>query len=1128
MLKAGLCGRLRRPSSVRVVGLIVGLATLAMVGGLAASHLPDARPDRSWPELVGWFIGLTVAGSFSITYHYQGQSDSLDHFEVVLAPALFFVPGSQVVALVAVAKALSQLGQRVEPVKAAFNVAQWTAAAAAGSLIFVALHPAAKAQPAGLLPLALAMIAVSLVNGCCLAAVLWRPGTSWWRSWVGKPLAAVFRSTALPWVASVTLGLLAVCTLAWAPWALPLLVVPMAMLHWADKGYAAERAERRRLYAMQRATAALATPTNPRDGLPGFVEAIGRNLGWERVELVVVDRSGPMLYAWPRQESAGEPPVAQACRFTGVLLAAERPLHVDSRTGDPWLRDLLTAEGWREGVGASVSIGPRIVGALCLYNRRQPSALPDRELRLVQNLTREVATAVEKAGLLEAIVEERAKLSQIVNEATDGIATLDVAGQVRSWNPAFARLTGYSREAALGSLGLDLLHPVDRAGGPVRCGGWASEEEDPSGDVEVRTREGHRRCLSCSYARGLDEYGRPHQLIVIARDVTDLKRSEAVVAGQAGIFELIARGAPLSQTLHVLATTLTLISDATACVIFVAGPHTTQPLRPVAAVGPGSAAVAEAADRQMSAAGGWLDGPADQEKQGTVGDVESNQRWQWLCQAATPSGDFRACQTVPIRAADGKRRIGAVLLLSAESPLPAWGIGREQLTRMADLAAIAIERAEAAEHLIRQATHDNLTGLPNRVVFLDRCEHALAKTRRSADYVAVLFLDLDRFKFVNDSLGHDAGDQLLAGVGERFREALRPADTVARFGGDEFAILCEGISDGRHMLMVAERVRSVLAAPFPVNGREVFVTVSIGLVLSNGDDQASEVLENADAAMYRAKEAGGNRWAIFNEAMRIRATLDLSTQNDLYRALKRDELVLFYQPIVSMRTGEVTGVEALLRWQHPQRGMLAPAVFLPLAERTGLIVPIGEKVLYLACRQAAAWRRSGPSGRPLGMAINLSARQFGQPNLAETVARALDVSAATPGTISLEITESALMEDSEASAAVMHQLKALGVRLAIDDFGTGYSSLAYLQRFPVDELKVDGSFVSRFHGKTQDTAIVAAMVNLAHSLHLVASVEGVETVGQLEQLRKLDCDLAQGFYFGHPQPVDQLATALPG
>lgn len=1117
--------RRSRGHSGLVLGLIVGIATMGALGGLAASGLPDARPDRSWPELVGWLIALTVAGSFSVTYHYQGQSDSLDHFEVVLAPAIFFLPGAELVAIVAVAKLVSQLVQRVEPLKAAFNIVQWSTAAAAGSLIFVVLHPASDARPADLLPLGLAMVAVALVNSCCLVLVLWRPGSSRWRSRVGQPIALLFRSTALPWAATVALGLLAVCTLAWAPWAIPLLVVPLAMLHWADKGYAAERAERGRLAGMQGATAALASPTNPRSGLPGFVAAIGRALEWERVELVVVDRSGPTLYAWPERESAAAPPVAQASRLTGVLIAAEQALHVDSRTGDPWLRDLLAAEGWRDGVGSSVSSGPRIVGALCLYNRRQPTALPNRDLLLVRSLTREVATAVEKAELLEAIVDERAKLSQIVTEATDGIATVDVDGQVKSWNPAFERLTGYSREAVLGSRGLDLLHPLDRAGRPVDCGGWATQPQDPPGDIEVRTREGHRFCLSCSYARGLDQHGSPDRLIVMVRDVTALKRAEAVLAGQAGIFELIARGAPLRQTLDVLAATLTSITDATDCVVLLSDPDGTHRPRAVAAAGAGSGAVVAAMGLRPVGDVGWLDDPADAEAHGLV-DVERSQLWQWL-RVATPAQRFRACETVPIRAAGGER-LGAVLLLSAELPRPAWGLGREQLVRMTDLAAIAIERTEAEERLIHQATHDDLTGLPNRVVFLDRCEHALAQTRRSPTYVAVLFLDVDSFKFVNDSLGHEAGDQLLVGVGERCQEALRPGDTVARFGGDEFAILCVGISDERHMWTVAQRVHSVLAAPFPVHGTEVFVTVSIGLVLSSGASHANALLDKADAAMYRAKQAGGDRTEMFASAMRVRSSRDLSTRSDLHRALARDELVLYYMPTVSVGTGAVTGVEALLRWQHPQRGLLAPRDFLPLAESTGLIVQIGEKVLDLACRQAVLWRHCGPHGRPLEMAINLSARQFSQANLAETVARALNDSAVDPGTVLLEITESALMNDWEASAAIMHQLKSFGLRLAIDDFGTGYSSLSYLRRFPVDQLKVDRSFISGFDGGTEDAAsaaIVATVINLAHSIHLTAAAEGVETAGQLKRLRELSCDHAQGFYLGRPRPFDQLAIA---
>ncbi|HEX9992592.1 MAG TPA: PAS domain S-box protein [Acidimicrobiales bacterium] len=448
------------------------------------------------------------------------------------------------------------------------------------------------------------------------------------------------------------------------------------------------------------------------------------------------------------------------------------------------------------------------------------------------------------------------------------------------------------------------------------------------------------------------------------------------------------------------------------------------------------------------------------------------------------------------------------------------------------------ERKAFEARLEHQATHDPLTGLPNRTLLLDRLEMALARAKRLGSAVAVLFLDLDHFKVVNDSLGHGLGDRLLVAISRRLQGTLRPGDTVARFGGDEFVILCEEIDREEDAVAIAERVDRVVSGPFVVDDAEVFVTVSVGIAFSTppgsggrgappSDPEA--LIRDADAAMYRAKARGRARYEVFDAAMRERAVERLDIEGALRRALDRHELRLYFQPAVSVGDGRVWGFEALLRWEHPERGILLPGEFLAVAEETGLIVPIGDWVLHQACSQAARWHEDHPD-RPLTVAVNLSSRQLTHPSLVDDVRGVLALTGLDPSTVVLEITESALMDDVSATEAALRALKGLGVRLAVDDFGTGYSSLSYLRRFPVDVLKVDRVFVAGLGQNPEDSAIVTAVITLAHTLGLSAVAEGVETPGQLAELRHLHCDYAQGFHLARPVPaaaVDELLATFP-
>jgi diguanylate cyclase (GGDEF)-like protein len=381
--------------------------------------------------------------------------------------------------------------------------------------------------------------------------------------------------------------------------------------------------------------------------------------------------------------------------------------------------------------------------------------------------------------------------------------------------------------------------------------------------------------------------------------------------------------------------------------------------------------------------------------------------------------------------------------------------------------------------------------------------------------VGVLFLDLDRFKLVNDSLGHAAGDLLLITVAERLKECLREEDTVARFGGDEFAILVAELEDPSAMLSAAKRVISALDASFHLEGHDVVIGTSIGIVTNVPKHTPADMIRDADAALYRAKAKGRGRYEVFDETMNEQALERLELEADLRAALERGEFLVYYQPKITLASGRVEGMEALVRWQHPRLGLISPAAFIPLAEETGLIRPLGQWVLEEACRQTKQWLDRDPD-LTLVTSVNLSARQFQQPTLVEDVASALQRSGVDPGCIQLEITESVAMEDAESAVAILHQLKALGLQLAIDDFGTGYSSLAYLKRFPVDELKIDRAFVSGLLHESEDASIVNAVASLGHALNLSIVAEGIETAEESRHVHILGCEIGQGYYFAQP------------
>jgi diguanylate cyclase (GGDEF)-like protein/PAS domain S-box-containing protein len=428
------------------------------------------------------------------------------------------------------------------------------------------------------------------------------------------------------------------------------------------------------------------------------------------------------------------------------------------------------------------------------------------------------------------------------------------------------------------------------------------------------------------------------------------------------------------------------------------------------------------------------------------------------------------------------------------------------------------ERKQMEEQLKHQALHDPLTGLPNRTLFLERLKEALARTHRRDDLAAVLFLDLDNFKVINDSLRHEIGDQLLVAVGKRLHGCLRPGIIVGRLGGDEFTVLLEGISAASGAEKVAKRIIRALSAPFSIGGHLIYVTASIGIALSDAaGGAAGDLLRAADIALYRAKDGAKARYKVFDQSKDAYALHRLKLENDLRRAIEQDQLKLYYQPVYSLEATQIAGMEALLRWEHPDRGTMSPAEFIPLAEETGLIIPIGRWVMEVACRQAREWQEKCPSDHPPIVGVNLSLRQFQNSELVVDVARILRQTELNPANLSLEITESVAMHDEDSTVATLEALKSLGVWLVIDDFGTGNSLLSYLtSRFKMDHLKIDGSFIHEYVADPDNSAIISGLIDYAHAVGLRVIAEGVETADQLWRLKEMGCEFVQGHYIAKP------------
>jgi diguanylate cyclase (GGDEF)-like protein/PAS domain S-box-containing protein len=656
---------------------------------------------------------------------------------------------------------------------------------------------------------------------------------------------------------------------------------------------------------------------------------------------------------------------------------------------------------------------------------------------------------------------------------------------IRYANPAAGAITGYRRQELVGMPFWQPFHPDHRS--VVRDRGQARQQGQPAiprYEARLLTKDGTDRWVDFA-ATTITLDGRPAGLAA-AVDITDQRLAEGAVR------ESDRRIRDILENVQLIALTL----DREGAIIF-ANEYLLE------LIGYGEE---EVVGRD------WFELAVPAERRPPL-----RQNFE---------GEMASGTVAPHHESDIVTRLGERRLVSWNNTVLQALSG--EVSGIACLGVDVTERRRVEEQLVHDAFHDALTGLPNRALFMDRLGSALARSVRKPQYLfAVLFLDVDRFKTVNDSLGHRAGDQLLIQISRALAGVLRPGDTVARLGGDEFTILLDDLASTQDALRVAERIRESLAQPFTIGGHQVFSTVSIGIALSSPRlEQPEELLRNADTAMYHAKADGRGTYKVFDTSMHALAISQLETESDLRRAVERQGFLLHFQPIVEMATGRVTGMEALVRWEHSKRGLVSPLEFVHLAEETGLIYEIGSWALAEACRALRAWGDGVGDG--FTMSVNLSTRQFNQPDLVDTVAAVLNQAGLDPGRLKLEVTESVLMSNAEAAVITMRRLHDLGVHVCIDDFGTGYSSLSYLLRLPADTLKIDRSFVVGMAEGARHAELVGTIVALGRSLGMEVVAEGVETADQRDRLLALECPFAQGFFYARPMDAERARAWLTG
>jgi diguanylate cyclase (GGDEF)-like protein/PAS domain S-box-containing protein len=702
-------------------------------------------------------------------------------------------------------------------------------------------------------------------------------------------------------------------------------------------------------------------------------------------------------------------------------------------------------------------------------------------------------------------------------------------GRWRYVSPQVEEILGYTTEEWLADPGLwaSLLHPEDRERAlSQETRKTMGDRNPPPVDYRMITRDGRVVWILDEAVLEPDELGTPvwHGVLY---DITERKKAEQelqrAAAQQAAVARLGGRalkdGDP-DALMREAVSLMTEIEGVDGACIWEIGREGRRLVLRVGLEGRVVGAGRASAGRD-SHAGAALDSRLH-----VIVDDWSSERRFSMPPALRVLG-VRSSLAVLI---DGKQQPFGVLDVHSTEPNRFTPQDVHFVQALANVLADAIERHVADQALRYRVLHDSLTGLPNRLSFIDSLSDALRRSTASGSPVGILFLDLDNFKLINDSMGHHAGDELLRAVAPRLRAHLRPGDIVARFGGDEFGILVDRLADEDEAVAIADRIAAAFAEPYSMGGADHFVSASVGIAVARPSSRepvdADLLIRDADAAMYRAKERGRARCELFDAEMRAGALRRLELERELRHALERDELELHYQPLIALRSGEITGLEALVRWRHPERGLLDPGDFVPIAEDSGLIEPIGRWVQESACRQVLEWHELRPDQRPFDVSVNLSARQVTHRELAKSIDEILSGTGLDPVHLRLEITESVLVEESATAIRTLEALSRLGVGLVLDDFGTGYSSLAYLNRFPFDALKIDRSFVEALGLEQERTAIVEAIIGMARALSLDVIAEGVENEAQLSELSRLGCDFAQGHFFSRALPAGKISTLL--
>jgi diguanylate cyclase (GGDEF)-like protein/PAS domain S-box-containing protein len=677
-------------------------------------------------------------------------------------------------------------------------------------------------------------------------------------------------------------------------------------------------------------------------------------------------------------------------------------------------------------------------------------------------------------------------LRSVVEHSSENVTIVDLDGTLRYANPAFERMLGYDTEEVVGKMNVleyvhsdDLPHVLEETEKAVSAGGVATNKVE----YRFRHKDGSWQWVESAGTYLLDD---PHVkgVVVQTRNITERKRTEEALREAEERFRRSFDDAAIGMAL-VAPDGQFLRTNRSLCEI----------------LGYVEEELLEKTFQDITYPDD-LDADLDQVRRMLVGKIRTYQMEKRYF--------HKDGQVVWV--------LLSVSMVHDEEGEPLYFVSQIQ-----DIS----ERKVLEERLEHRAFHDSLTDLPNRQLFMDRLGQALRRTMRRHKRVAVLFMDIDKFKGVNDSLGHEVGDLLLTVVAQRLGHCLRPEDTLARFGGDEFVVLIEAVDDPEQAVEVAKRITEEFRKPFNIEGRDLYVAASIGISLGNARTHDSDgLLRDADTAMYRAKDETEG-YTLFDPSMHALVFRRLELENDLRRAIEQEEFVLRYQPIVRLDdVGGVGRLEALVRWDHPERGLLDPDEFIPIAEESGLVVPMGEQVLEHACRWVVEWHRQFPRRTPLVLSVNLSARQLSRPDLAETVARVLRETGMEGGCLNLDVTEVVYVSTLERHTAVLDRLKGMGVEISIDDFGTIYSSLSYLKRLTADTIKIDKSFVKGLGEVVEDTAVVQMIIWLAHTLGMEVIAEWVESEEQARLLKELGCDMAQGYYFAKPLPPEEIPTLL--